>query len=103
MGFSIEMPEKGGAVVGVRGNLVPAAVDCWFTSYGQSIPRMVKFQGEEGEICRIRNFWVQDFESLHLAGTPLWKYTCRGESDGRVLRFCLYFYPEDGSWKIVFG
>lgn len=87
-----------GTVLGQRRE---AAVDCWFTSQGKGIPRLVRFRDEEGMLRTIRDFQVLFCERACYAGIPLHRYVCEGEIGENLRRFTLLFHPEDGIWLLV--
>lgn len=78
-----------------------AAVQCWFTSTGKSIPLMVKVQGEDEELVKINHIQVLSVDKQWYAGILNWKYRCRAELLGKRLDFILLFCPEECSWKLV--
>lgn len=80
--------------------LLPAAVKCWFTVQGKGIPLSMKIQNEDGQIQTIGPIFTDTFQKLRYGGIPLWKYQCRVCQKGREKSFCLYFYPEEGKWRV---
>jgi len=85
----------------ITGNQYDAAVDCWFTADGKTMPRFCKLKGTEEEIITIRDIRILKEEQKFYAGIHAKKHWCETEHNGGLMRFCLVFYPEDGVWKIV--
>lgn len=84
-----------------EGNFKKIAVKCWFTSNGQSIPLMFKYENDKGEIVPVENIRVLTAEKQWYAGILTWKYVCKASSYGKETIFSLLFTPEDCSWKIM--
>lgn len=78
-----------------------AAVQCWFTATGKSMPLMLKVKGEEGELITISPIRVLTSEKQWYAGILNWKYQCQTELQGKQVDFVLLFCPEECSWKLV--
>ena len=78
-----------------------AAVQCWFTAGGKTMPLMLKVRGEDGEIVQISHIQVLTAEKQWYAGILNWKYCCRAEILGRQVDFVLLFCPEECAWKLV--
>ena len=49
----------------LRGRQLAVACGCWFTSTGRPIPRLIKFQDENGELQTIQTIQVDDEEEKH--------------------------------------
>ncbi len=80
--------------------LLPAAVKCWFTVQGRGMPLSMKIRNEEGEIQTMAPIFTDTFQKLRYGGVPLWRYQCRVFQEGIEKSFCLYFYPEEGKWRV---
>jgi len=78
-----------------------AAVDCWFTATGETIPRLVKVKGAEEEIITIKDIQTFKVEQKFYGGTHCRKHWCRAEMNGIVKEFLLLFYVDECKWRIV--
>ena len=72
MGFTLERQTDRLQAKEVRGNYQKVAVACWFTSNGRSMPRMVKYEDEEGTIRSIRNIHLIKTEEKYFAGIKIY-------------------------------
>lgn len=85
----------------VKGVFREAAVKCWFTASGRSMPLMLKVETEDGEITEIDHIQVLTAERQRYAGILNWKYCCQAEVGGQMREFILLFCPEECAWKVV--
>lgn len=76
------------------------ACGVWFTSKGNTMPRLIKFQDEEGMIRTITNIRILIQEKKQYCGISVWEYRCSTFSNGQEYLFRLYYYPEECKWKI---
>lgn len=76
------------------------ACGVWFTSTGNTMPRIIKFQDGEGMIRTITNIRILIQEKKQYCGIPVWEYRCSTLSNEREYLFRLYYYPEECKWKI---
>ena len=102
MAFLVENERKDPCERKIRGRYREAAVDCWFPSTGEFYPRAVKYMDEEGEIQCLSKIQVLYWEQNYYAGVQARRFQCRACAQGRNWEFTLLFYPEEGTWKIVF-
>ena len=85
----------------IIGTQCDAAVDCWFTAGGKTMPRLCKLKGPQEEIITIQNISVMKEEQKFYAGIHAKKHWCKAEHNGVMMQFYLVFYPEECRWKIV--
>ncbi len=85
-----------------NGRYLEAAVDCWFPSTGKFYPRVVKYMEDDGSIRCLKEIQVLYSEQKYYAGVQARRFQCKTWEDGREQEFALFFYPEEGTWKIVF-
>lgn len=83
------------------GEFQKAAVGCWFTSKGESMPLMMKVETEQGEIVAVKDIQLLTSEKQWYAGIMTVKYRCRAVLDGKQKEFILLFRPDECTWKIV--
>ena len=78
------------------------AVACvvWFTSNGATIPKMIKYQDEEGFVHSITHIHVQNREEKFYCGIPIYEFRCNTVVKNREYLFRLYYYPQTHCWKI---
>lgn len=76
------------------------ACGVWFTSSGNIMPKMIKYQDREGMIYSISRILVLTREKKYYCGIPVQEYRCRTILENREYLFWLYYYPETGCWKI---
>ena len=76
------------------------ACKCWFTSTGRSIPLMVEYIDEEGELVKITRIQVLFSERRNYAGIRSCYYRCRFFYETREWEVALLFYPDTGKWMM---
>lgn len=86
----------------ITGTYLAAAVDCWFPSTGKFYPRMIKYQDENQMIQCIKDIQVLYSEQKYYAGVQARKFQCQAVVDGWKKEFILLFFPEDGTWNLIF-
>lgn len=64
-----------------------AAVDCWFTTEGKTMPRFSKLKGAEEELITIRNIRILKEEQKLYAGIPAKKHWYEAEHNGVLMLF----------------
>lgn len=87
----------------ILGKQEPVACDCWFTSGGSTMPRLIKYQDGEGGIRSIRNIRVLAAEDKRYCGIPTREYSCLAEENGREYRFTLIFVKEECRWSLIWN
>lgn len=97
IGTNSEQPDAGE----LKGRQEPVACGVWFTSEGVAMPKMLKFQDEEGMIHTISHIHVISSEKKHYCGIPLMEYQCNAEISGVCYPFCLIYYMERQEWKLL--
>lgn len=102
MGFSIETVKERPQEHAVKGCYRKAAVGCWFTSNGKSIPMLVKFEDEDGVRHMLKDIHIKKTEQKYYAGVLSRRYDCSTVIDGRNRNFTLLYHPETGIWDMVF-
>lgn len=81
--------------------LEEVACGAWFTSKGVTIPKLIKYQAQDGMIYRISPIYVLEQEKKYYCGIPIWEYRCSAIIGEREHWFRLYYYMESNSWKIL--
>lgn len=101
MGFALERQTEEMQEHRVKGTYLKAAVSCWFTSQGKSMPQLVKYEDEDGMIQCIKNIHLIKTEEKHYAGIRMRRYDCSAEDHGIIKNFILLYHVEDGTWSLV--
>lgn len=101
MGFTVSASEEELQERQIKGQYHNAAVDCWFTSTGKMMPKLVKYMDEEGCLQTLRNIHVKTREQKHYAGILSQKFSCDVVVEGREYAFVLLFNPKEGLWNLV--
>lgn len=97
IGVHTVCPDRG-ALQGKQENV---ACDCWFSSTGATIPRLIKFRDAEGGIQCLKDIQVHEMEKLFRCGIPVTEYRCSSLYQGREYRFRLIFHMEECQWKLI--
>ena len=85
----------------IEGKYLKAAVECWFTSSGRTIPQRLKYEDDDGILHTLDKIRLIRMEQKHYAGVYLKRYDCCAMVEERMQGFTLVFNPESGVWKIV--
>lgn len=91
-----ERPDAG-KLPGKKQNL---AVDCWFTSKGKTIPRMFKYQDEEGILHSVSGLRILCQEEKYYCGVPTLEYLCEVIQDQYRTQVKLIFLLEEHRWML---
>lgn len=99
IGTNAQKPDEG------KIQRIQEAIACgvWFTSTGNTMPQMIKFQDEEGAIHSITNIQVLVQEKKRYCGISVLEYQCRTFQEDREYMFRLYYYLEECKWKIAWN
>lgn len=103
MGFQLgEIAEQTNAGV-IRGIQREIACDCWFTSKGKTMPRIIKVMDEEGMVHTIDEIEVLYSEEKTYAGIETVEHLCRISFCNRCEIVKLIYTKENCRWVIVKG
>lgn len=97
IGVYTTQPEGGS----LKGRQEDVACDCWFTSTGKGIPRLVKYQDSEGMIHCLDNICVREIKKLRRCGIPVVEYRCSTICQDIEYYFRLLFHMEACQWKMT--
>ena len=87
----------------VRGEQLPIACECWFTSSGKTTPIMIKVQdSDSGEIITVRNIQVHYAERKNYAGIPTDEFDCSIFLLGQKMQVKLIHYLTENKWTMNF-
>ena len=83
-----------------KDDLREIACGVWFTSTGTAMPKMIKYQDDEGMIHSIDQIHVQTREKKYYCGILIHEYRCSTVAQGQEYLFRLYYYAEENRWKL---
>ena len=84
----------------VRGEQREVACDCWFTSTGRIIPRMLKIREEDGEMLLINKIQVHSQEQKKYAGIPSIEFDCTLTVLEKAIKVKLIYYQTESRWVL---
>lgn len=82
----------------IRGTQMEIACECWFTSKGNTMPLMLKFQDDEGIIQTIHDIQVNYSEEKNYAGISSIEYDCTIAYYEKKHLVKLIFFKEECRW-----
>ena len=85
----------------LRGKQREIACDCWFTSKGKIIPRMIKFEDEEGILQTLQPIVVHVTEEKRFCGISTRVYQCSAVHEQTVYYFQLIYRKEECRWFLI--
>lgn len=86
----------------LRGEKMDIAVDCWFTSKGNTIPRMFKYQDSEGQVHSVSEIRVLSQEEKRYCGMPTMEYCCEIQQEQIRKEVKLIFLVEEHRWMLCY-
>ena len=101
MGFVVSSGTEILEEKGIQGCWQKVAVDCWFTSTGRAIPRMVKYEDQDGCLQVLRDIQVIKQDQKNYAGIYCQRFDCRTQLEGRQYDFILLFHANEHTWDMV--
>ena len=96
IGTNTQSPDEGE----LKRDLEEIACGVWFTSKGAVMPKMVKYQDEDGMLHTISHIQVLTKEKKFYCGIPIQEYRCSTTFENRKYLFRLYYYLENNCWKL---
>ena len=85
----------------LRGIQREIACECWFTSQGKSIPKIIKVMDDEGMLHTIREIQVLATEEKTYSGIQTVEHLCRIKLGNGMKTVKLVFTKESCKWVIV--
>lgn len=85
----------------IKGDFSDIAVDCWFTSTGRMIPRLIKIKLPDESILTLENITVCKCEDKRHLGIRTKIFYCNIEHNNRIKKVMLQFNQEDCTWKMI--
>ena len=101
MGFVVSSGSEIAEEKGITGHWQKVAVDCWFTSTGRVIPRLVKYEDDDGCIQVLRDIHIISQEQKKYAGIYCHRFDCRTIVDGRAYDFILLYHIREHTWDMI--
>ncbi len=77
------------------------ACDCWFTSSGRSIPKVIKVMDDEGILHTIRHIELLTSEEKTYSGIQTVEHLCKIPLGGKSEVVKLVYTKENCRWTIV--
>ncbi len=77
------------------------ACECWFTSQGKTIPKLVKIMDEEGVIHTIDEIQLLFAEEKTYSGIKTVEHVCKIRLQDRMETVKLVFTKESCKWVII--
>ncbi|MFI3170836.1 MAG: hypothetical protein R3Y58_00490 [Eubacteriales bacterium] len=96
IGTNTDTPDEGR----IRGAQVPVACGVWFTSTGRTIPKLIKYENEDGSLTTLSQFNILYQEEKHFCGIPTMEYHCEVILNNQCYPFLLLHYIEAKEWKL---
>lgn len=100
MAFGIGTNMQSGDAGAVKGSQREIACDCWFTTNGKIIPRMLKIRDEDGEIRVIRQVVVHSQEAKNYCGIPSIEFDCTLIVLEHEISARLIYYQTESRWVL---
>lgn len=85
----------------LRGIQREIACECWFTSNGRSIPKLIKVMDEDGILHTIRNIQLLTSEEKTYSGVQTVEHLCKIFLNGRAEVVKLTYTKENCKWTIA--
>ena len=96
IGTNTQNPDEGE----LKRDLEKIACGVWFTSTGSVMPKLVKYQDEEGLLHTTSQIHILTQEKKYYCGIPIQEYRCSTVLGIQKYLFRLYYYLEENCWKI---
>ena len=101
MGFVVSSGTERKEEKGIQGHWQKVAVDCWFTSTGRTMPRLVKYEDQDGCLQILRDIRVIKQDQKNYAGVYCQRFDCRTVVNGREYDFILLFHAREHTWDMI--
>lgn len=97
IGMNMQLQDAGE----LKGKQREIACDCWFTSKGKTMPRLIKFEDEDGMIQTISGIRVIHSEDKMYCGIKTRVYLCSALKDDTEYFFKLILRKEECRWFLI--
>ena len=81
-------------------NSQKVAVLCWYTSSGRTLPKMIRFENEEGERITIADIEVLETPKDREGLCVMQSYKCKTIQENKEITFLLLFHPGENIWEL---
>lgn len=85
----------------IRGYYRKVAVGCWFTAAGRALPKMLRYEDEEGVRHVVEHIQVLESDQKRSAGNLTQRYECRALLNGAWRVFILLYHPGENIWDMI--
>ncbi len=92
-------PAAGVTVGEVQGTCGKVAVGCWYTSNGRCIPKMIRYEDEDGSIRTVTGIRVISEEKKYYNGNLLEAFICKAKDGDREKLFALLHHSGTNVWR----
>ena len=96
IGTNTQNPDEGE----LKRDLEEIACGVWFTSTGTVMPKLVKYQDEDGLLHTISQIHVMTQKKKYFCGIPIQEYRCSTVLGNQEDLFRLYYYMEENCWRL---
>lgn len=86
----------------IRGTQKEVACDCWFTSNGKTMPRLIKFIDENDVLQTVTEIMIEYTERKNYSGIPSVEYTCTITCEGRLIKVKLIRFQIEDKWVMTY-
>lgn len=86
----------------IKGIQREIACDCWFTSNGKTIPRLIKVMDESGELHTLTNIELISTDVKNYSGIETIEHICKIRMGEQLKLVKLIFTKKLCKWTIVF-
>ena len=76
------------------------AVGCWFTSNGRTIPKIIRYEDDNGSVHTLSDIHLVDVQYKEGPYKCAQLYDCIALVDGLKCSFQLLFHPGDNIWEL---
>ena len=97
-GIGLHTEEKNEGIF--KGVQCEVACGCWFTSKGRAMPKLIKYEDEEGQIREVRELHIHCAQEKNYDGIPTIEYDCEMKLQGRWRQVKLIYFKEECKWAI---
>ncbi len=85
----------------IKGYYRKVAVGCWFTATGRAIPKMLRYEDEEGLRHVVEHIQVLEDDQRQCTGILIRRYDCRALINGAWREFVLLYHPGENIWDMI--
>lgn len=84
----------------LKGNHIPVACLCWFTSTGKLMPKLIKIKLSDGSIYTLDKIHINFSEEKHYNGIPSMEFQCQIIDQEQAFTLKLIYFTIEYRWVI---